>query len=315
MPHLHAWYLTERPGFKGAKLAYYAHRLNRAGKCLGRTRPMAEQKKEKPTAIKLLKQELARFLASPDPEVMCIRGKWGVGKTYAWNEELTAARDREKGIALGKYAYVSLFGVQSLDQLKYSIFENTVDSKDIGTVPTIENLRKNSIAVSKQFGRQALSKIVSYIPFIKDAVGTLQVISFLTVKNQLICIDESACQIECGGEVLGGHGRAGRRADALNAAARKAGGAVAHRAIAHQSPGPSSRQRLWWQIRREHLLDAATSVGGQCRDAGQDWNTAGNVMLTRAAILFEIMSDRRGWPDRICRLVKGAEHGGAGAQG
>jgi hypothetical protein len=97
------------------------------------------------TATNLLKSEIERFLASSTPEVLCVRGKWGVGKTYGWNTFLLDAKGKGK-IALGKYAYVSLFGIQSLDELKYSIFENTVGSQDIGTEPTIENLTSNTCA-------------------------------------------------------------------------------------------------------------------------------------------------------------------------
>lgn len=39
-------------------------------------------RKEKPTALVLLHKEIIRFLKDPTQEVLCIRGKWGVGKTY-----------------------------------------------------------------------------------------------------------------------------------------------------------------------------------------------------------------------------------------
>ncbi len=39
-------------------------------------------------SIELVKAEIAKFLADADPMVLCIRGRWGVGKTYAWNEQL-----------------------------------------------------------------------------------------------------------------------------------------------------------------------------------------------------------------------------------
>jgi hypothetical protein len=64
-----------------------------------------------PTSTKLLRQQIERFLASNEPEVLSIRGKWGAGKTYAWNRFLLHARD-DDAIALKNYAYVSLFGVQ-----------------------------------------------------------------------------------------------------------------------------------------------------------------------------------------------------------
>ena len=62
-------------------------------------------------SIALVEKEIARFLASTEPEVLCLRGKWGVGKTYSWNAFLRQAKDKGE-IALKSYSYVSLFGVE-----------------------------------------------------------------------------------------------------------------------------------------------------------------------------------------------------------
>lgn len=37
----------------------------------------------------LVASEIGRFLASVEPGVLCIRGRWGVGKTFAWKQHLT----------------------------------------------------------------------------------------------------------------------------------------------------------------------------------------------------------------------------------
>ena len=62
-------------------------------------------------STELVEKEIARFLASPDAEVLCLRGKGGVGKTYSWNEFLKQAQ-RQKRVALKSYSYVSLFGLE-----------------------------------------------------------------------------------------------------------------------------------------------------------------------------------------------------------
>ena len=62
-------------------------------------------------SIKVVHEEIQRFLESPNPEVLCLKGKWGVGKTYAWNYYLEEARKNNK-LAFKKYAYVSLFGLK-----------------------------------------------------------------------------------------------------------------------------------------------------------------------------------------------------------
>ena len=136
----------------------------------------------------LIEKEIERFLASPEPEVLCLRGKWGVGKTYSWEQMLRRARDRN-AIALGSYAYVSLFGRDSLDQLKYAIFENGMSLADIGTEPTVETFKSNAAALFKRIGKQSFS-FLQNLPQASDYASELQALSFLSVRDRLICIDD-----------------------------------------------------------------------------------------------------------------------------
>lgn len=147
---------------------------------------MSNQPTEERTSTKLLKDEINRFLASPEPEVLSIRGSWGAGKTYAWNRFLRSVKDKD-AIALKKYAYVSLFGVQSLEELKYAVFESTVGSREIGTEPTLEPLKDNTSAVLKIVGRHSINSLLGYFRNVSDVVRT---VSFLSVSSQIICIDD-----------------------------------------------------------------------------------------------------------------------------
>ena|ERR1700733_4280109 len=90
-------------------------------------------------SLDLIKNKVRRFLSSKEPEVICISGRWGVGKTFAWMMWLKDAQ-RRKEIALKNYSYVSLFGITSLDEFRYSIFENSVNSDEIGIQPSLETL-------------------------------------------------------------------------------------------------------------------------------------------------------------------------------
>jgi hypothetical protein len=136
----------------------------------------------------LIEKEIERFLASTEPEVLCLRGKWGVGKTHSWEEMLRRARDRN-AIALNSYAYVSLFGRDSLDQLKYAIFENGMSLADIGTEPTVETFKSNAAALFKRIGKQSFS-FLQNLPQASDYASELQALSFLSVRDRLICIDD-----------------------------------------------------------------------------------------------------------------------------
>jgi hypothetical protein len=74
-------------------------------------------------SVTLVQEEFGKFVARDGAEVLCIKGRWGVGKTYAWGNALEQAQ-KANTIKLPRYSYVSLFGVNSLDELKFAIFEN-----------------------------------------------------------------------------------------------------------------------------------------------------------------------------------------------
>jgi hypothetical protein len=77
----------------------------------------------KMTTTAAVQAEIERFLRSGEPEVLCITGDWGVGKTFNWQMILDRLR-AAKQVTLGRYSYVSLFGIDSLAGFKQSLFEN-----------------------------------------------------------------------------------------------------------------------------------------------------------------------------------------------
>lgn len=74
----------------------------------------------------IVRAEIERFIQSPTPEVLCISGQWGVGKTYSWQTFLNEAEEAGR-VGVRQYAYVSLFGLTSLSELRNAIVENTVN--------------------------------------------------------------------------------------------------------------------------------------------------------------------------------------------
>lgn len=139
-------------------------------------------------SIEILESQIGRFLASEAPEVMSIKGAWGVGKTYAWNKYLQQAKNQKK-IALKKYSYVSLFGINSLEDLKFSIFENMVDERFIGRRPTVESFKNNTEELLKSLGRKTLP-IFSSRASIDHFHSMINSLSFLSLEKTIICIDD-----------------------------------------------------------------------------------------------------------------------------
>jgi hypothetical protein len=139
-------------------------------------------------SILLVEGEVRRFLSSRQPEVISITGRWGVGKTFAWKHYLADAQAKG-GIALKRYAYVSLFGINSLDELKYAIFENSVKTSAIGIEPSLDTLRSNTMAASERLGRKSLW-FIQQIPLVKNNVGGLAPVWFLSVNDTIVCLDD-----------------------------------------------------------------------------------------------------------------------------
>lgn len=139
-------------------------------------------------SLQIIQQHILEFLSSSEPEVLAISGAWGVGKTFAWNQELVNCRD-DKALEFDKYSYVSLFGVNSLEVLKATLFENLIDSTLIGSDPSLKSLKDNTVSMSKSLGQKSLKQIKN-LPFLKNASSVLDAMSYMYVSNSLICIDD-----------------------------------------------------------------------------------------------------------------------------
>lgn len=144
-------------------------------------------------SIEIIKSQINKFLVSKEPEVMAIKGSWGIGKTYSWNKFLKEAKEGQK-IGLGMYSYISLFGVNSLNEFKYSIFVNKIKRSEIGKDASFEtfshNLNKTwSILQDKSFKISAIdlaSKMAT-----KNSISNItESIAFLSLSETIICIDD-----------------------------------------------------------------------------------------------------------------------------
>lgn len=134
-----------------------------------------------------VEREIARFLSSKTPEVICIRGKWGAGKTFGWKRSLQEAHSQKK-LALSQYAYVSLFGINSLADLKYAIFENTVKGAQISNRPSFESFREFVDSVDG-LGRRHDWLTKGLAQLFRVSEGLVPGL-FLAVSQQIICFDD-----------------------------------------------------------------------------------------------------------------------------
>ncbi|HGF7147564.1 TPA: hypothetical protein AB5E47_002967 [Vibrio cholerae] len=103
--------------------------------------------------LSLIGSKIKTFLKLPSPEVIAIKGHWSVGKTFAWNKWLSEAKANGQ-IGLTRYSYVSLFGINSLDDLKQAIFQNTISVVHIGQTASLDTLKADPFGVGKTLGGQ-----------------------------------------------------------------------------------------------------------------------------------------------------------------
>lgn len=141
-------------------------------------------------------REIERFLSSGEPEVLSVSGRWGVGKTYAWTQALKAMRSKTP---LRRYAYVSVFGLRSLDDLKTAIVQSTISLDGDQFEPTVESFVEHlsSFAGAKRLGEQGLrrgltlfGKGAAALPYVGKIADLLAPGAALLIRNQIVCIDD-----------------------------------------------------------------------------------------------------------------------------
>lgn len=139
-------------------------------------------------SVALVQKAIANFLSRPDPEVLCVRGRWGIGKTYTWSKALEAAH-KQGQIKLARYSYVSLFGLNSLAELKQAIFENVITFRNGLKKADLETL---DAYVSSIGSWRKLTKVAQSVPIVRNWIGgeVGGLVSFMTIRDQIICIDD-----------------------------------------------------------------------------------------------------------------------------
>lgn len=128
----------------------------------------------------LVSAELERFLTDPTADALALIGDWGSGKTYAWNEALKKIRKAGTAARPG-YAYVSLFGVNSLAQLNVAIFQHSEGIKDGSKSP----LEASGLA---KLGR--LSSHLKSIPGLKDYAEAAEQLMAFEIRDRIVCFDD-----------------------------------------------------------------------------------------------------------------------------
>jgi hypothetical protein len=152
----------------------------------------------------LLKRSLDSFFAGDD-KVLVIKGAWGVGKTYFWDEYIET-RIKKKDLKQIAYSYVSLFGKASLADIRASVFQS---AKSIAASENIERRfdeeldSSTSLLKLTPWVREAtkmargkapfmgwLTNLARSTPFTDKYSGIIASLEYGLVNDYIICFDD-----------------------------------------------------------------------------------------------------------------------------
>jgi hypothetical protein len=113
-----------------------------------------------------------------------LTGDWGSGKTYQWKQALYRAA---KNGVRPRYAYVSLFGLISLAEVRKRIAEEVISAVRLPDRSTVgEVVEREAIGLKPM----QIIKLLPVIPYLGKLESLAQELSFAAVRNAVICIDD-----------------------------------------------------------------------------------------------------------------------------
>lgn len=133
---------------------------------------------------------LREFLTNDQSDVLALTGAWGVGKTYAWRQALMANKD---DIKLTQYCYVSLFGINTMSELRMALFVKSVAVKTMGSKLDFDTVNEHWAALGQNFVKRTLSRfgsVLKTVPHGSSVSLGLEALAPHFVRNTLICFDD-----------------------------------------------------------------------------------------------------------------------------
>ncbi|OWV75984.1 hypothetical protein ATY77_05280 [Rhizobium sp. R634] len=138
-------------------------------------------------SVKNVRSAIETFLSTSDPQVLCISGAWGTGKTFNWKSTVRALRDKPGAIALNEYAYVSLFGLNSIAEVKTQILQSMVVRAQIGDTPDLTTF-SNMLSTAESGLKKGIVKSVTGVLGTRGE-ALVSAMGFLT-NRMIICLDD-----------------------------------------------------------------------------------------------------------------------------
>lgn len=210
-----------------------------------------------------LPEFISQFLKSPDPMVVELTGAWGVGKTFGWQRELSKATQRQTEEARWTgYSYVSLFGLNSLQDARLGVFQNTIPLSAV-----ISPMQGSIKSTQKWYARwRGLIKYTDKVPGVKDYLSLVAGIVGDFQSDMLVCFDD----LERHGKGLGLEeilGLASSLRDQRNCSV----------VIIHNTGSLDENDRAVYEKHREKVVDTSFSLRPSAKECADIAFGTGNV--------------------------------------
>ncbi|MBA5956723.1 hypothetical protein GIB64_04710 [Pseudomonas lactis] len=142
-------------------------------------------------SVKKVKLALVDFVKGEKDRAIVLKGDWGTGKTHLWKQVVLESRD---SFHKRNYSYVSLFGLNSLKDLKKSIYENKVYRERAHIASDESSFEENLKDISGRFAgwmRKGSSLFNDVSAMGVKGIGPIvESLQFLRVTDTLVCLDD-----------------------------------------------------------------------------------------------------------------------------
>lgn len=142
-------------------------------------------------SVRQVKSALVDFVKGEKDRAIVLKGDWGTGKTHLWKKIVLENRD---SFHKCNYSYVSLFGLNSLKDLKKSIYENKVYRERAHIASDENSFEENLKDISGRFAgwmRKSSSLFNDVSAMGVKGIGPIvESLQFTRVTDTLICLDD-----------------------------------------------------------------------------------------------------------------------------
>lgn len=141
-------------------------------------------------SVQITKAVLSDFLSNAETDVLALTGAWGTGKTYAWREALLAHKD---DIKFKQYCYVSLFGINSMTELRMSLFTKSVAVATLGKKLDLDTINEHWGSIAKDWFKgqyERFGPMLKSLPHGSSVSLGLESLVPSAVRDTLVCFDD-----------------------------------------------------------------------------------------------------------------------------